>query len=486
MNSELAITSVCGAEIGRAVDRFKQTGRRSAAICGDRAGGAVVDGLLEQFAHCDLPAPEVTTYKVGAQIAQGHDGLFLALGDTAKLSPALAGLAHLPDLFVWAPKTAHYFKSRPVFVQSVPKAGTHVVFECLKAFGYAQPFSLDLPEFVGPFRDGTFYNLQHMPMQCLSVEYRTFPRFIEAISRSVVIFILRDPRDVAVSLAYYLAAHPNFHITTALFRGMPVSERISRVLSGDYPVPIHLNRHLNFDGTISDLFALFLPWWRNSLPNVWRLRYEDLIGERGGRSAERQLQTIWGLQLALHVPGRPQEYCDRIFSQNALTFRRGQIGDHLLEFTKEHHLTFEQLAGGLLATTGYADQSPPFSVNVGFVGEIRLVADGSPTAPILRDENFQGYNLVQYGGQFFAVPNALGEMDLTKDDSVLDGCLRAASLDVLRAIITSKSLTNNGKKSDDIAALECRIKALENTLSEKRNYQPIWRRLLHLLLGADK
>ena len=71
--------------------------------------------------------------------------------------------------------------------------------------------------------DGMFYNLQHMPISCLSSPYQKFPRFIDALSRSVVVFIVRDPRDVAVSLAHYLASQTDYHITTSLFREMPVS-----------------------------------------------------------------------------------------------------------------------------------------------------------------------------------------------------------------------------------------------------------------------
>ena len=176
------------------------------------------------------------------------------------------------------------------------------------------PQSLDLPDFDAVLADGTFYNLQHMPISCLSSPYQKFPRFIDALSRSVVVFIVRDPRDVAVSLAHYLASQTDYHITTSLFREMPVSERVARVITGDYPIPIYLNRYLNLSGNIRELLVTYLAWF-DAFPNVWRLRYEDIIGADGGCDIERQLQTIWQLQLALHVPGRPGDYRDRIFSR---------------------------------------------------------------------------------------------------------------------------------------------------------------------------
>ena len=284
------------------------------------------------------------------------DGLFVAVSDSTKLSGLLTRLTRAAGMFVWAPKTRHYFKSRPVFVQSVPKSGTHVVFECLKAFGYAEPPSLDLPHFDAPIEDGVFYNLQHMPFSCLSPPYRQIGRFVDSLSRSVTVFIIRDPRDVAVSLAHYLTMQKDYHITASLFHGMPTGERISRIIAGEYPIPIYLNRYLNLSGSIRDLFVPYLSLCSATFPNVWCLRFEDIIGARGGGDIERQLETIWGLQLALHVPGRPGSYSDSIFSTKSLTYRKGQIGDYLKDFTQDHHELFQQSAGDLLGVLGYADR----------------------------------------------------------------------------------------------------------------------------------
>ena len=84
------------------------------------------------------------------------------------------------------------------------------------------------------------------------------------------------------------------------------------------------------------------------------MRYEDVIGAEGGGDVERQLQTIWELQLALHVPGRPDDYRDRVFSRDALTFRRGQIGDYLINFEPGSPRRYSnRSAGDLLGTFGY-------------------------------------------------------------------------------------------------------------------------------------
>ena len=145
---------------------------------------------------------------------------------------------------------------------------------------------------------------------------------------------------MAVSLAYYLALQSDYHIAAALFAGMPTAERISRVITGRYPIPVYINRHSNLSGNILQLFEPYLTWWCDAFPNVWRVRYEDIIGPHGGGDSETQLQTIWGMQLALHVPGRPADYSERVFSKKSLTFRRGQIGDYLTDFSEDHHGLF--------------------------------------------------------------------------------------------------------------------------------------------------
>jgi len=371
--NQLLFTRLETDAIGEIVDLFKSQGRRSAAICTDWAGTDTVQLLIAEFARHNLPAPAIADCSDAAAAAQGRDGLFCAISDPMRLSKSLTRLGHLRGGFVWAPKTSHYFRSRPVFVQSVPKSGTHIVFECLKAFGYAEPPSLDLPDFNASLADGVFYNLQHMPISCLSSPYQRFPQFIQSLSRSVTVFIVRDPRDVVVSLAYYLAAQTDYHITTSLFREMPVSERVGRVLTGEYPIPIYLNRYLNLSGGIRDLLAPYLAWWSDTFPNVWRMRYEDIIGAEGGGDAGRQLQTIWELQLALHVPGRPGNYRDRVFSRDALTFRRGQIGDYLFDFSKDHHGLFERSAGDLLGTLGYGGHwkiARDFAVSLPYAHEL--------------------------------------------------------------------------------------------------------------------
>ena len=197
--NELVLTAPKLPEVSEAIELFKSQGRRQAAIFSDGTT-ALAELLVAEFTRHHLPAPMITDSSDSATTAEARDGLFVAVSDSTKLSGLLTRLTRAAGMFVWAPKTTHYFKSRPVFVQSVPKSGTHVVFECLKAFGYAEPPSLDLPHFDAPIEDGVFYNLQHMPFSCLSPPYRQIGRFVEfAIALGHRIYHSRPPRCCGVT-----------------------------------------------------------------------------------------------------------------------------------------------------------------------------------------------------------------------------------------------------------------------------------------------
>ena len=137
--NELVLTAPKLPDVSEAIELFKSQGRRQAAILSGSGTTALAELLVAEFTRHRLPVPIIANSLDSTTTAEGLDGLFVAVSDSTKLSGLLTRLTRAAGMFVWAPKTTHYFKSRPVFVQSVPKSGTHVVFECLKAFGYAEP-----------------------------------------------------------------------------------------------------------------------------------------------------------------------------------------------------------------------------------------------------------------------------------------------------------------------------------------------------------
>jgi hypothetical protein len=339
-----------------ALEIFTKQARRSLIVYqGSSPSDEMAAEFFQRVKNRDITVELINSDSSLHDRASVADGVFLFVSNASELTKLLVKFASGENLFIWAPRTAHYYMSRPVLVQSVPKCGTHLLFECLKAFGLKEPESYDLPDYTAKLHDGHFYNLQHMPMDYLSRPYQQIAKFVDNLCRSPILFIVRDPRDAALSLAHYLASKKDYHILAALFRKMPLDERLDRVIAGNYPLPVYINDCLSFGGDIRDLFMLYKAWWCDNFPNVWLVRFEELIGPLGGGDYAEQLKTVWGLQLALHVPGAPSDYAHKIFSATVATFRRGQIGDYLNEFSVKHHQYFEK-AQELFVPLGYADR----------------------------------------------------------------------------------------------------------------------------------
>jgi hypothetical protein len=261
-------------------------------------------------------------------------------------------------------------------------------------------------------------------MQTLDFQFGSAPGFLTSLCNGVVIFQHRDPRDVAVSMAHYLAQQTDYHLLYIIFREMKPKERLRAVIRGEYPIPVFLNRLLSLNGTVRDLVLLYANWFRTRLPNVWFSAFEDLVGPRGGSTAEAQRQAIWELQLALQVPGSPEEYANSVFSERALTFRKGQIGGFRQEFDADITNEFHRLPGDFMEMLGYRFtrgdwvRADPVE-NPGFSGSIVLPEErpGKGFNRPIQYGSYAGFNLVSllHAGEnlIIGVPQWIGQIDLT-------------------------------------------------------------------------
>lgn len=319
-----------------------------AVVPGSESHDAVYANELSSLLGLPLIGPE------GPEICQ-VSGLFVLEKDAVRLTKILLLLQNCSNVTVLAYETEFYFKNRPVFVQSIPKSGTHLLVQCMQAFGYRSPLALEFPESSTEFEPGTYYSLQHMTTDFLSDVYRNIGKFVRAYSQSPVVCIVRDPRDIAVSLAHYLASQGDYHILSLLMQRMSLHDRISTVILGSYKIPVYINDSFRFRGTISDLCETYRTWWDGSWQNCWLTRFEDLVGPYGGGTSEDQMTAIWGLQLALHVPGSPHQYIDAIFNPKSPTFRSGKIFSFLTNFSPDQHNLFRDTTADVASSMGYMD-----------------------------------------------------------------------------------------------------------------------------------
>ena len=162
------------------------------------------------------------------------------------------------------------------------------------------------------------------------------------------LFIVRDPRDVAVSLMYHILGQPERRLGEHFLRAFKNDrERLRACILGTEGVPgrtfLGLGRRLE----------LFLPWLR--MPGVHTVRFERLVGPRGGGSEEAQQAEIAGIAGHLGLPLAPaqiRQIGSQLFGQGS-TFRRGQIGSWREHFQEEHKAALKQVAGQYLIELGY-------------------------------------------------------------------------------------------------------------------------------------
>ncbi|MFC5468832.1 hypothetical protein ACFPPD_08860 [Cohnella suwonensis] len=161
------------------------------------------------------------------------------------------------------------------------------------------------------------------------------------------LFLIRDPRDVLVSLVYFiLDKFPEDTLYPHLLALPTMKDRYLAVLRGvpslDYP---------NFAAWLN----LFLGWRFDPLTHV--VTYESLVG-----SSEMRRSAIAGI--AGHLWGTEAVSGDRLTDLVAVmeqgmnpdlswTFRKGVIGAWKDEFDQELKTEFDKVAGELLIGLGY-------------------------------------------------------------------------------------------------------------------------------------
>ncbi len=236
-----------------------------------------------------------------------------------------------------------------VIVNSLPKSGTNLVTRLLSlmpgmsnsnihlgnstvqqlpAVGDTIPVGVDMP------RQIPLSSISHSLNQLGTGSFLSchIP-YSEALAEHLkqhnlkMIIVLRDPRDVVLSHASYIADTPGHPLNT-VYKSLTKEERISASTNG-----------LEFDGikllSIVERWNSMLPWLAH--PNVHVVKFEDVVGPEGGGDADRQISVIKDLadflDVKLNVNHR-NEITASLFGKSK-TFRKGQIASWKSALTRD-------------------------------------------------------------------------------------------------------------------------------------------------------
>lgn len=407
-----------------------------------------MQGMGVSVEHSNAPpdAAAIKTAVTSKHSAGAPPPCFLIFDtDPASLSASLLKFADLEEGVVAAPITERHFSRNILFLISIPKSGTHLLYELARAFGYET--GIMCPDNPLPRH---WYCLEYSNSHTVARDF-----FVDTVRRSPfgnrhhpfagspALFIYRNPLDIVVSEANYYHRDGNAAFGNYLMQSS-FEERLLRLIDDPWLL-----------GSIRDRIGGFLPWLH--FCNVIPLSFEELIGADGSGDSDAQAKLIWSLQLKLHVPGNPRDFGRQIFNRESATFQSGQTGTYTGRFTPEAARKFGALNQDFMRELGYAEVSsdgklPPAGIPR-TAEEFRrrpliLQNLSFDHTPIAYEFGFLGYNIIRFKRMFYALPQGRVIDLLSLGDQQLSQLLSAPELNSIKHLIALHLLRDHSKAAD--------------------------------------
>ena len=343
--------------------------------------------------------------------------------DQNELSSCLTDRIESPAGSVLALKEARSVSNFPVFLVSIPKAGTHLALRLLEELGYQEGGS-----YIDHANPGHWYYLEFSNAHTVapdffidSVRRQPFGNRAHPFPRSPVLFMYRHPFDILVSESGYY--HTDGQTVFANYlSGLSDDERLRRLV--DDPRLL---------GSLRERILQFSAWLE--FDNVIPVSFEELVGSLGGGDDEIREILIWSILLKLQRPGTPADLAQRISDRRSPTFREGRIGNwveklspeirQILSVQPEDYL--QQL--GYSASPGDGAHPPPSRIDEFRNRPLEFSKVNPKDTPILIEVDFLGHNIVAFRGNYYGIPISTGPFDLT-----------AAGDDVLGTFVSDSSI----------------------------------------------
>jgi hypothetical protein len=326
--------------------------------------------------------------------------------DPDRLSALLLDYLDAPAACLLAPMTAHHFQARPLFLISIPKSGTHLLYEFAQTLGFARAAACPMTPQPGVayFIQGEHSHTRAKDFLGESPWHAPFANRHHPFLRAPALFIYRNPLDILVSEANWYH-EDGLNVFAGYYSGLSFEQRLLKLVDDPWLL-----------GSIRDRVGAFAAWL--DMPNVIPIAFEEIVGAQGGGDAALQQRLVWSLQLKLHVPGLPAELAERVFNPNSPTFRGGQVHGYRRRLTPEARAAFEKLPQDFMALYGYDGPDTEAPVVVPRHASalrrrpVRVSQVDPGDSPVTLETNFLGHNLVQFRGRIFALHWTLGSVDL--------------------------------------------------------------------------
>lgn len=257
-------------------------------------------------------------------------------------------------------KRFSFHEAPPIFGNSKPKSGSHLLLQVLNGFTQIMPYKYIATDPIRTIKkDGG-----RRTANDVAVDLKTIPQgvigwgYVESSPENVAVlcqpgrvnyFIYRDPRDMLVSQVFFATDMHGEHGMHGYYNSLPdFGARLKVAITGiDRDGLKMVSVRQRYDGVFQWLDA-------SRQKNVMCLRFEGLINNRDATL----LAMLDEVEKTGYKIPTPREKAlailvDAINPKKSHTFRSGKTGGWKQHFTDEHKNLFKDVAGDLLIRLGY-------------------------------------------------------------------------------------------------------------------------------------
>jgi hypothetical protein len=245
----------------------------------------------------------------------------------------------------------------PIFGNSKPKSGSHLLLQILNGFTKIMPYKYVEADPVRTIEkagrrktnEELLAELQRIRSGVIGWGYvEASPENIAFLCQPhrVNYFIYRDPRDLLVSQVFFATDMHEEHGMHRFYKSLPdFNERLKVAITG-------IDRDGLYMVNVRQRYAGVFEWLEQ--PHVMCIRFEDLIHKRES-TLEAMLDEVESTGYRIPTPRKKalSILVDAIQPRRSHTFRSGKTGDWREHFTEEHKALFKDIAGDLLVKLGY-------------------------------------------------------------------------------------------------------------------------------------
>jgi sulfotransferase 6B1 len=254
-------------------------------------------------------------------------------------------------------KRFYFNDAPPIFGNSKPKSGSHLLLQILNGFTEIMPYKYVEANPIRTIEKGgrrkkkeeILNELKRISQGVIGWGY------VEASPENVAFlctpdrvnyFIYRDPRDMLISQVYFATDMHEEHGMHEYYKSLPdFGERLKVAITGIDRDGLHM-------ASVKQRYESVFQWLEQK--NVMCIRFEDLINNRDA-ILSAMLDEVGKIGYKIPTPRERalSILVSAIQPRKSHTFRSGKTGGWKEHFTEEHKKLFRDFAGDLLVRLGY-------------------------------------------------------------------------------------------------------------------------------------